>query len=303
VVLGDPQSQSSALYRFDASWRFISEIPLPATYYPARLSSWNDKILVSHPSQIQQIRLSNDGLEDAHDQSDRLVNAVSARATAAARPHLLRRALPAVLLALTLLAIGYTWAHRLRSRVYQHSKAHGAESLDDATCIRWVGPDPQRTARYRQLALLLATGYAGVLVASIGLALPPSILAAILLVLSGPAITLYLLYRAPVGHIGSRDDTLVLVDHNGLYHMGQGPRIQYRSRFVQIDDVAIFMGASLLPTFEPNQLKTLEATITAGVKVESKAIWVRLLQARHPLAIGSIASGVCSIMAGLVWVF
>ncbi len=303
VVLGDPQSQSSALYRFDASWRFLSEFPLPAAYYPARLSGWNHKVLVSHPSQIKQIRLSKEGLEEAHYQSNLLVDAVSASENAIARQRLLQRVLPALLLALTLIAVAYTSTHRLRSRVYLHSKAQGAESLEDAAdTIRWIDPDPRRTARYRQLAILLAIGYAGVLVTSIGLTLPPGILAAILLVLSGPVITLYLLYRAPVGHIGSRDDTLVLVDHNDLYHMGAGPRIQYRSRFVLIDDVAVFMGASLLPTFEPDQLKTLEATITAGVKVESKAVWVRLLQARHPLAIGSLVCTVGIVLAGIVLV-
>ncbi|MEP0201694.1 MAG: hypothetical protein ABJ084_07535 [Halioglobus sp.] len=302
AVLGDPKSQTSALYRFDASWRFISDSPLPAAYYPARLARWNDKLLVSHPSQIEQIRLSKEGVKEAQYQSDLLLNAVSANETTAAWQGLLGRAVPALLMALILIAIGYTWAYRLRSRVYQHSKTRGAGSLDDSSGIDWVDPYPQRISRYRQLALLMAAGYGGVLVASIGLGLPTSVLAAILLALSGPAVTLYMLYRAPVGFIGSRDDTLVLVDHNGLYHMGAGPRIQYQSRFVLIDDVVVFTGASLLPTFEPKQLKALESAITAGVKVESKAVWIRLLQAQHPLAIGSIACALGIIMAALILV-
>ncbi|MEP4484290.1 MAG: hypothetical protein ABJ013_01565 [Halioglobus sp.] len=302
AVLGDPQSQTSALYRFDASWRFISEFPLPAAYYPARLARWNDKLLVSHPSRIAQIRLSKDGVEEAQYQSDLLLSAVSASETTAAWQGLLGRAVPAVLMALLLIAMGYIWTYRLRSRVYQHSKARGAEALDDSSGILWVDPNPQRIPRYRQLALLMMAGYGGVLVASIGLGLPTSVLAAILLALSGPAITLYMLYRAPVGFIGNRDDTLVLVDHNGLYHMGAGPRIQYHSRFLLIDDVVVFTGASLLPTFEPKQLKALEGTITAGVKVESKAVWIRLLQAQHALAIGSIVCTLAIIMAALVLV-
>jgi len=300
AVLGDSHSQNSALYRFDASWRLISEHPLPQAYYPAQLSRWGDKLLVSHPSQTQQLRVSKDGVEEAHYQSDLMVAAINASEAHAARRGKMQRVVPALLLSLLFIAIGYTWIHRLRSRVYRHSKAQGAETLDESLGVSWVDLDPQRSAGYRQLAMLTTTGYAGLLVICIGLAFSPGVIAAVLLALSGPVITLYLLYRSPVGHIGSHGDKLVLVDHNGLYHMGAGPRIAYRSRFVLIDDIVVFTGASLLPTFDPKQLKALEATITAGVKVEAKAVWIRLLQARHPLAVGSIICALGVVAAGLV---
>ena len=89
-------------------------------------------------------------------------------------------------------------------------------------------------------------------------------LAALLLVLSGPAIALLLLSRRPTGHIGIVQDKLLLVDHRGMYHFAGGARVQYRGPFLLIDDVVVFCGSSLLPVFPDPQVQTFGQSAGAG---------------------------------------
>ena len=57
-----------------------------------------------------------------------------------------------------------------------------------------------------------------------------------------------------------------------------------------IDDVAVFTGTRLLPAFSPAAIATRVAPVAAeGIRVDRKIVTVKLLQSRHPLALGVVA--------------
>ena len=104
--------------------------------------------------------------------------------------------------------------------------------------------------------------------------------------------------RGDQGHIGINGDKLLLVDHDGLYHMGSGSRIHYRGRFVMIDDVTVFTGSPLLPAFSRAWIEQhLRPLVANGVRVDRTILFVKLLQARHPLALGAVAIAATSAAA------
>jgi hypothetical protein len=121
-----------------------------------------------------------------------------------------------------------------------------------------------------------------------------------LLALTGPAVALLLLQRSDPGHIGTRDRELLLVDHQGMYHLGSGSRIHWRGPFLMIDDVTVFTGAPLLPAFAPASIaRQVDPAAREGIKVDRKIVTVKLLQGRHPLALGALAI-LASIAAAVV---
>mgnify|MGYP001822291883 FL=1 len=73
--------------------------------------------------------------------------------------------------------------------------------------------------------------------------------------------------------------------------------MHYRSRYLIIDDVVVFTGASLVPSFDRAQVAALKPLAEAGIKVERKAVWIKLLQARHPLAVGAMITGSCWLLS------
>ena len=151
-----------------------------------------------------------------------------------------------------------------------------------------------------QLAFLYIVGCIGALIAATGLTISALQLAALLIALAGPAISMLLLYRSPIGHIGTDGDTIALVDHNNLFHLGRDSRVHYRSRYLIIDDVVVFTGASLMPSFDRAQIAALKPLAEAGIKVERKAVWIKLLQARHPLALGAMVTGCCWLVCAIL---
>jgi hypothetical protein len=85
-------------------------------------------------------------------------------------------------------------------------------------------------------------------------------------------------------------DGLVLVDHGDTYHIGAGSKIHSRNRFLLVDDVVVFTGSSILPVFDNDQLQqhVLPKAI-AGVRVDRKTLWIKVIQSRHPIAKGLVA--------------
>ena len=101
---------------------------------------------------------------------------------------------------------------------------------------------------------------------------------------------LALLGRSHIGHIGILAEQLLLVDHSGMYHLGEGPRIQYRGPFLLIDDVVVFSGSKNLPTFSSKQVRSgVTPLARAGIKVDRTTVLIKLLQGQHPLAQGVLA--------------
>jgi hypothetical protein len=133
-------------------------------------------------------------------------------------------------------------------------------------------------------------GVLGTLLIAIAVSISVWQMAALLLVVSGPAIALLLLSRQPVGHIGVLGNRLLLVDHSGQYHLAGGPRLHYRGPFLSIDDIVVFSGSRLLPAFSPAPLKKhISPPALGGIKVDYRTIAIKLLESRHPLALGVVA--------------
>ena len=114
------------------------------------------------------------------------------------------------------------------------------------------------------------------------------------LLIAGPLVALYLLSRTPAGYVAVSNGQLLLVDHNNMYHHGQGAQLQYRGNFLLIDDVVVFMGNRLLPQFEGAQ--AMNDLARGGIQVDRGTLAIKMLEAGHPLARGAV---ICLVVATL----
>jgi uncharacterized membrane protein len=189
------------------------------------------------------------------------------------------------------IAWGAGFLYRARSMVYKTCKERGAEPVDElADAIAWIDLATDRVKRLHRTTVSYAILVVALILLAVGLGVSVIQLSSLLLALAGPAVALALLHQADTGHIGIVNEQLLLVDHSGMYHLGGGSRIQFRGRFLIIDDVAVFAGTRLLPVFAPKQLLDQVLPLArAGVRVDRRIVMVKLLQSRHPLALGVIA--------------
>jgi len=293
ALLETAGSDRAGLYRFDARWQFVDRPPLTADTHPAGLLNWAGRILVLDPSRVAVQRFSADGMVEAPLVSSVLTELVSGQEQ---RAELIRLGWR---IGLTLCVLGAIAAllsgglHRVRSLVYSSCRERGAEPIDKlADAIDWLELAPNRAANLGRTAITYALLATGLLLAAIGLGVSSLQLSALLLALAGPATALILLQRSDPGHIGIHEQELLLVDHQGMYHMGSGARIHWRGPFLMIDDVIVFSGTPQLPAFSPAELAQRVAPLAAqGVRVDRKIVTVKLLQGRHPLALGALAIG------------
>ncbi len=303
VLLSATDPSIAALYLFDQHWGFIRQVELPSEFNPEQLNLWGEKILVSDSQSMATLRYNGAGEAEAPFESTSLAELRQEQLSQASTGDLLWRITLGILAILALCAFVFAYIHRVRSLIYKSGSTRGAEPLEDyADTITWLEPAQNRRSRFVQLGVLYVVGALGAVIVLVGLGVSASQLLAGIIALSGPMLALLILYRSPIGHIGHSGATLSLVDHNKLYHMGSESQVHYRNRFLIVGDVVVFIGSSLLPTFERRQLRRLIPLAEAGIKVERKAVWVKLLQARHPLATGAIVGFACLMAAGLILV-
>jgi len=161
---------------------------------------------------------------------------------------------------------------------------------DYVDSLQWIDPVENRRGRLRRRGFSYALLSIALVLMGIGNSVSALQLAALFIVLSGPAMALALWSRRPVGHIGILGQSLLLVDPRGIYHMGEGSQVHYRGSFLLIDDIVVFTGNRLLPAFSPQQVQGLVKPIAAsGIRVDFNTVLVKLLQSQHPLAQGVIA--------------
>jgi hypothetical protein len=296
VYLRATESTPGALHRFDDEWNFSSTVALPADGGPlqrgaVQLVNWGEKILVNDTRDTKIQRYNAQGMAEAAFASTSLQALVDAKQQ---RAGLTRAAWHGGLLLCALVAVlGYVFAywHGLRNLVYRPRREQGALPLDDhAAALRWMEPVQNRQLLLRRTGIRYGLGVLAVLSLAIAVSVSVSQLAALLLACSGPAIALLLLRRQPIGYIGVLGDKLLLVDHNGLYHLAGGSRLQYRGPFLAIDDIVVFAGSQRLPAFSPAPLQQhVWPLALGGIKVDRITIAIKLLESRHPLALGAVA--------------
>jgi len=301
VVLYDPAAPEAGagLYRYDAQWQLLGQVELAPGSWPQQLAPWGEKMLVLDSRRMPIQRFNSAGEAEAPLLPAALQSLRDEQQQAASLQALLTRVALAALALLLVTAWFAGFGHRVRSMVYTTCRASGAEPVDKLVAsIDWVDPAADRDRRVQRTCISYALLALGLIALAIGLGVAVLQLGALLLTLAGPAVALLLVVRSDPGHIGVVHGSLLLVDHSNMYHLGEGPRIQYRGPFLMIDDVTVFTGTSLLPAFDPGQLRQQVLPLAhAGVKVDRRIAMVKLLQARHPMALGMVVILACSALA------
>ncbi len=286
-----PQTDSAGLYRFDAQWSFIEQAELPAGTRVQQLATWGDKTLVRDSHHIPIQRFNAGGALEAPLVSDLLKTLVERRQRDARLTGMAWRSSLILCVLVVIAGLCQGSLQRLRSLVYQPHREHGAAPVDEyVDAVLWVDPIAERRARLGRTAVSYAALAVALLLLAIARQAAPAQLAAALIALCGPAVALLLVGRSSVGHIGILQGQLLLVDHRGMYHVGGGPRIQYRGPFLLLDDVVVFTGTRLLPAFSAKQIAgAVKPLAEGGIRVDRNTVLVKLLQGRHPLALGAVA--------------
>ncbi len=289
--LYNPQSGGIGLYRFDKEWNYLEEVALPAGVGPLQLSNWGAKTLVSDPRHVPIQRFNAQAAVEAPFASSQLADLIAGQQRDAGLTTLAWRSGLLLCVLTAAFAFSFGYLQSLRKLVYKPRREHGAEPVDDyAAALHWIAPVVNRPALLRHRCVNYGLLGIGILLLAIAQGVTTWQLAALLLALSGPAIALLLLIRRPLGHIGILPDKLLLVDHNGMYHLGGGSSVQYCGPFLLIDDVVVFCGSRLLPAFPATQIQKLVRPLAlGGVKVDRNTVLVKLIQCRHPLAQGAFA--------------
>jgi hypothetical protein len=300
AVLEQADSDSPGLYRFDTQWELIDRPPLAPGTRPAQLVNWGSRTLVRDPERIPVQRFNSVGTAEAALVStglSQLLEDQNHRSKLILLGWRIGLAL-CLLAAITGLCLGILF--RIRSLVYTSCRERGAAPVDElADDIDWIEIAPDRSTSLGRTGIAYLMLAIGLVLGVIGLGASTIQLSALLLALAGPAIALLLFQRSEVGHIGISGEHLLLVDQSDMYHFGAGGHIHYRGPFLMIDDVTVFTGSPLLPAFSPAAIRERVVPIAAeGVKVDRKIVTVKLLQARHPLALG--AAVILATLAGAV---
>jgi hypothetical protein len=307
VYLRATESAPGALHRFDDEWNYRSTVTLPADAGPwqpgaVQLVNWGEKTLVNDSSNPTIQRYNAQGMAEAAFASTSLQALVSAQQQCAGFARIAWHGGLLLCALVAVLGCALAYWHGLRNLVYRPRREQGALPLDDlAAALRWIEPVQNRQEQLRSTGIRYGLGALAALSLAIAMSVSVSQLAALLLACSGPAIALQLLRRQPTGYIGVLADKLLLVDHNGMYQLAGGSRLQYRGPFLAIDDIVVFAGSQRLPAFSPAALQQhVWPLALGGIKVDRKTMAVKLLECRHPLAIGTVAIIAAVVAAALL---
>lgn len=300
VQLDNPESGSASLYLFDSQWKYLREIPA-VTDTRSKLLGWSSKVLLWSTNSGSVQRFADNGTAEAPLESELLLQLIGEQYRAKKLKAAAWFVVFSLLLTVALVGLARGYHQHLRNLVYRTRPTRGAEPLDEHTdSIHWVDPVADRVARVRRVTLSYGVLIIAVIFLCIGLGASVTQLTAALIALVGPLVALTIFGRAEVGHAGTLEDTLVLVDHRDMYHVASGPRIQYRGPFLLIDDVVVFTGTHLLPVLVPEQVRAeLNAVAVTGIRVDRKTIAVKLLEAGHPLVKAALAVAAAGLAAGL----
>jgi hypothetical protein len=285
VTMTNAETGGSGVYRFDADWNYLGQLPLEPGTQPAQLLGWGEKLLVRDAGRLHLQRFNRQGAAEAPLESSRLVELVDRdRVVHRFKRAGWRGALLITALA-TVAALCLGWLQAARALVYRGRSARGAQPVDDlADDISWIAPEPGRQNYYRGLNLGSGILALALVLVAVGAGVSAMQLGALLLVVGSAAAALWSLQRSPIGHVGVVDGELLLVDHANLYHLGSDARLQHRGPFLLLDDVAVYTGSALLPAFSHRELaERVAPLLEGGVRVDRKTVLVKLMQARHPL--------------------
>lgn len=256
ATLEDPATGTARVFRFDALWNTLGEVALPADYSPDALLPWGTRMLVLDQEQRQLQRFSARGEPGVALVSPHLQELMEQRS----RTLGLRQSLgdlSLVLLALLALAAScFTLWQHLRQRVFAADRQRSAPPLGNRTGeIFWLPPEPQRPGRCTALLRRLGVGQ---------------------------------------GHLGVLGKQLILVDHRGVYHVGNGIQLQRHPLFLRTEEVVLYTGPGRRRAFAADAWPLVQPALAAAGKADTGTIVVALLESRHPLAL--VATGLLALL-------
>ncbi len=94
----------------------------------------------------------------------------------------------------------------------------------------------------------------------------------------------------PRGHIGLLGPLLVLVDHRGVYHAGNGIQIQQHPRYLRIEGVQVGIGSRRRPAFDTTRWAAVESLLSGSSRSDMTAVLITMLESRQPLALAFSAA-------------
>ncbi len=300
VLLERRDDRPAELFRFDRQWQSLGKVHLSSGGVVKQLAAWGKRLLVRQSGDIPLQKFNEQGAAEAPLVSTLLTTLVAEQTRRASLELLAWRAGLALAMLALVASCCLASLYHIRCQVYSSSRVQGAVPLGGADDISWVAPAANRQQRLSLLGRAHAVLALAAIMVAVGLGVSALQLAALLVALAGPGFALLLQQGSGCGHIGTRGDVLVLADHQGVYHLGSGSRIHYRSHFLMIDDVTVFIGSRLLPAFDPTAIIAQVVPLARrGIHVDRKFLATRLLQGRHPLALGTgiILACACGALA------
>ena len=261
ATLENPDTGAARVFRFDALWNTLGDVALPAAQEPGALVPWGTRMLLLDRENRQLLRFSAEGEPGVALASARLQEMAHARTQTLALQERLGK-LALVLLALLTLAASLfiLWQHQ-RKRVFAADRQRSAPPLGNRTGdIFWLPPQRQQPRRF--------------------LALPARL-------------------GVQQSHLGVLGKQLILVDHRGVYHVGNGIQLQQHPLFLRAEDVIVYTGSGRR-AFAADAWPLVQPTLAAASKADTATVLVILLESRHPLALTATGLLIMLLASGLL---
>ncbi|MEQ9463466.1 MAG: hypothetical protein RJQ10_07375 [Haliea sp.] len=246
ATLEHPETGAAGVFRFDKLWNTLAEVTLPAEHDPGALVPWGTRMLVLDPNQRQLLRFSAQGEPGVALASPHLQDLADAHVRTLDLRARLGAVATTLLALLALAACCFTFWQHLRHRVFAADRQRSAPVLGKrAGDIFWLPPRVQRPGRL--ITLLRSLGM-------------------------------------QQQYIGVRGNSLVLVDHRGVYHVGNGIQLQQHPWFLRAEEVIVYTGPGRR-AFAGDAWPLVRPALAAAGKADAGTIAAGLLESRHPLAL------------------
>ena len=185
-----------------------------------------------------------------------------------------------------LLALGVLQA--LRRKVYIPPADSDEVGFDiNSGEIDWLDPAPDSGKKLQYIGRGIAASAAVLLIGAFIAQFSIWTMIAIVMALAGLGGYYFALQKSTGCHLGLLQDNLILVDHTNTYRVGSGPKIQYHTNYVMIDDVIVYLGNRLFSAFARQPLEEIfRPVMNTGIKVDRTTLRIKLIQSRHPMLIG-----------------
>ncbi|MCR9184364.1 MAG: hypothetical protein NXH81_03085 [Halieaceae bacterium] len=258
AVLENTETGHRGVFRFDTQWNALPPVALPAPTPLLTLVPWEERLLLFPTGAHALQRYAADGTAGTALEVEALKARAGQRSRALQMRAVLLGSARILLLLLSVLATFYGIWQYARQRVF---------ALDRGRHAPMLGPRMQHVEWLQAAATMKRRGFAGWIGAQ------------------------------GRGHIGLLGPLLVLVDHRGVYHAGNGIQVQRHPRFLRIEGVQVPTGSARKPLFQASRWPDVERLLSGCSRGDTAGVVVTMLEARQPLALACAAMLVLLVSA------